>query len=210
MKKLFGLTLVALILACDPIPTTLVVTKAFTGLVKNNTPPPCDYGCDTETKIQIPAGKYNSKLEFVSKRELILSIDVGRSRYNLSLNVPNNASIPNDNGSFVLSSRDSGQPFDLAGTLETTYSRTQEQGAYESCRYVIQEQQCWFDGRQNVCRWVQREVWGHQQVAYFLETANRHIVGTVANAKDAKDVFASFDGQRSETQKIYTYKGACY
>jgi len=65
----------------------------------------------------LPAGQWEAALKFPSKKEVKLNVTIPNQKNALevSFKVPKGAPLPQENGSFELSSKLSGQPYDVNG-----------------------------------------------------------------------------------------------
>lgn len=158
--------------------------------------------------VSIPAGKYETKVK-AAKKEVTLEIKVPgqKKATEVSFKVPKGAQLPENNGEFVLTADQSGQPYDVKGSIKTTHVDGPERWDWESCTYEVQRQECWYQGGQPVCRWVYYTVHGQRDSRYFIRDTTQVVAFDLVNATAA--AAGSFSGTDRYSQRIYTYQGMC-
>lgn len=199
--------------ACDPIEGTLQVLQPFTA-VSGDSSQPCnfnqyDYPCMNPTEnITVEPGSYRMSLDMRGRGLAQLRLDVGRSQKVLELQVPRGKGIP-DNGQVVLTSQESGQPFDLIADTVTNISNSETQQGRESCQVPVYEQVCRLEGQpaRERCQTEVRYQTGSQDVTFYYQTKTQNMT---AQIQVSGSTVAQLNGSRSNTQKIYTYQSSCY
>ncbi len=197
MKKLIQFitlsTLAFTLTGCDPFEGLLQVKKAFTV---------------TETsgsKIQIPAGDQNAKLDFLSRDRVRITLQIDNKSQKVTMNLPKNMSFP-ENGQFVMTAAQLQQSFSIQGTTQTRRTDSQMYRGYEQCNYTRYEVVCRIENNQQVCRQEPRTVYGQQRVEYFTRFTDQNIAVKFVEASD----LAIFNGAKSSSERIYTFKDYCF
>lgn len=196
-KLLLSAVCVLAVSACDrTVDGVLTNSESLTFNLKKN------------KKASIAPGKWASQLEFESKKEVKLHIKSSEQEKptTISFKVPKNTNLPQENGSFVLSSVHSGQPYDVKGSVSTTHKDTDEKWGWESCTYRVERQECYWNGHQHVCRWVYYDVHGQREVRYIVRDTTQVLSFDLLNSTAS---VASFNGTKNSTDRIYTYQGMC-
>jgi hypothetical protein len=215
----------SLVVACDPIRGTLQVNRSFEAKAGSSfsSAAYCSgemYPCGNETQsISIPVGQHNMKVDMITRKDAQLLIKVGKTEHKIELSIPDGKQIP-ATGSISISAQESGQPFDLHAQTQTDVSRTELERDLESCEIVWQERVCGIrPGKSGKGSDVKDEkpvyeCWtetfrkpGTQDVEFFYETTTQHMQ---AQIQQSGSQVASFSGLRTNTEKIYTYKGTCF
>lgn len=198
------------LMGCDPISGSINVREEFKAVA---TDPNCIPGrdqCSVEKSVKIPTGVLNANVLFRSKREAVLNIKVKNTTQQLVFKIPKDKPIPETNGEFTLTSKESGQPFDLTAGLKTTVENSSQYSGYESCTVTIREQVCYVNPLPNgsTCQFVDHVYQGRQYVEYYYKTTT-----TVMNAALVKSTSAStladFNGSKSNSDKIYLRQDPC-
>lgn len=210
MKKfLIGLSMLGLT-ACDPFEGLLQVQHDFV-IKSTETQPGCGYdgntfGCDQIVNVAVPVGGHSSKLEFVGKDQIQITMKINGKKKYVKMFLPKKLDIPSQNGSFAISSADLGQDFSADGGIATNVTDSEPYRGNESCSYTRHEQVCQIVNNQYVCHDEIRTIYGQQYVEYFNRSTVQNInVNFVKNI-----VLSTFNGSRSSSEKIYTFKGQCY
>ncbi len=214
MKSLMQLSALAImtvgLTSCDPFEGLLQVKKAFTvisteqqsGCGQDYESAPCG---PAETKIRIPAGDQNAKLDFVGRDQIQITMKIDGRKTTVKMPLPNKLSLP-QNGAFEISARELGQSFSAKGDTVTNISDSQPYRGYEQCTYSRYEYVCRIVNNQQVCREEPRTVYGQQFVEFFNRSTHQSLnVNFIDTA-----VFATFSGTRSSSQKIYTFRDRCF
>lgn len=181
-----------------------------------------------EQDMTVPAGNYRAQLEFKSRERVVLEIkDFYKNNRDIDIefDIPKGSGIPQDNGNFFLSAADVGQPYDIAGEVNTDITRSPRRYDQEQCTYTDYERRCQRvcrnvcrtrpDGRrvcrqrcENRCRNVRVTKWGWRDIEYHVRTEEKDyeveilVPGTNTQA-------AVFQGDYRNSQTIIDYRGMC-
>lgn len=228
--KLFALATAAILTGCQPFggnlqvfqPTKMVLKKTIFG---------------NQKKTTLSPGRYSARLTFKSERKARLIIE-GSKKYKVDIKVPRGDELPRYHGNISFSGSEIGQPWDIKGFVdsETTYSGNMY--ATESCTYTVRQRVCRIvkDGREGhgysterrhgdrdgrrgdrrggdrdgrrECRMEYVTVQGRQRVEFHYRYVNSDIKLKLI-APQTGEKLASFNGDRRESDKIYTYRGSC-
>ncbi len=175
--------------------------------------------------VTIQPGSYVSELKVNSKSSFTLKLKSSKEdEADISLPIKSleeNFDIP-QNGPISIKGEKVSQPFDLAGTITTSYSDSSTYRDVESCSVTVRENVC-----EKVCiekdakdpnKCVKGEVVcsmqdvyynGHQNVEYHFLYTTRNLKADILAEKSDK-VLATFNGSGTESDRIYDYKGPCY
>lgn len=154
-------------------------------------------------------GKYEAALK-ASKKEVKLSIDVPgqKKATEVSFKVPKSVSLPQENGSFELLAEQSGQPYDVKGTVKTVHVDGQEKWDWESCTYQAQRQECYYGHNGHPqCYIVTYTVHGTRNVRYFVRNTTQSMDVNLLTATRA--AAGNFNATEYSTSRVYTATGAC-
>lgn len=188
MKKLLVAVCALFIVGCEDIGGTLNVFKSFSATTED--------GAQT-----IAAGSYDTSLNF-KKKEVIATLKSSGSETKISIKIPKGTSIP-DNGTFEITSAQSGQPFGVTGVNKTDETRSENRTEYTSCQYTRYENYCTPQG----CYTRPVTVWGQQNTEYYMSTVKRDMQLDLNSDVDA---VAHFSGASNTTQKIVVRQSPCW
>ncbi len=190
MKKLaIAFTALLLVSGCEDMSGILSVSEKFSVLVKGKSK-------------EIPMGGHNTKLDF-EREKITATIDVNGKDIKVVILLPDNVSLP-ENGPFVISSEQSGQPFDVEGTVQTEITRSDLKNGRETCQYTAYEPVC----DQNGCTIQNVPKTGWRDIEYFEETTNKELgFDSFSSAGTAQ---SRFDGASNTTVKRVTFEGRCF
>lgn len=158
----------------------------------------------------IAPGKWAAQVEFESKKEVKLHIQVPDQKKptTISFKVPKSTTLPQENGEFELLSVQSGQPYDVKGTVATTHVDSEEKWGWESCTYRVERQECYYDAHgRPYCHWVYYDVHGQRDVRYFIRDTTQVIGFELVNANATSA--GAFNGTERSTERVYNYTGMC-
>lgn len=178
-----------LLTSCDPFDGVLDVKKAFTVTTTNN------------DDILVPEGTKNAELEFLSRDRIRIKMQIAGKDQKLTMNLPKNQNIP-QNGDFLIPAADLKQTFSVKGHVVTNRTNSQITHAYEQCTYTRHETVC----DQNGCHQIIRTIYGQQRVEYYTQTTQQKISVNFINTT----VLAIFNGSKSASEKIYSYRENCF
>jgi hypothetical protein len=208
------LGLTTTLMACDPIRGTLQVDRSLSVKTGNAQNCPAEtYPCPENVKLAtVNPGSYSMDVDALGASTFRIYLKTDRKQLNIELDIPSGKSIPS-NGTFSLSSAESGQPFDLLGQVQTDVSQTQETRTQESCQITHTEQVCGLKPGQSgqgpvyAC-WTEtftRE--GIEDVQYYYRTTTENLQAQLVQSGAQA---AHYAGSKTSTDKIYTYKGGCH
>lgn len=207
IKKLFIVSSLLLLAACDPFEGIISVKQQMTVKSSEKTPgcnPDDPWNCNQIVNVTVPVGDHSAKLDFVSRDQIQLNLKINGKKKQLNLDLPKKLNVP-DNGPFRIAAADLGQDFGAEGDALTAVTDSQIQRGWESCTYQRSEVVCYPPGG---CHTEWRTVYGQQQVEFFDRRTNQKISVNFVNAQNA--LLSTFGGERNFAERIYTYKGQCY
>lgn len=207
---ILGLGVVLGLVGCrNSIEGTLSVQETFIGKAFQKLPCNGESGdpCYTEKDVQIPRGSYRAQINFNNRTEFEVQIKT-KNTNTLKFRLPSDLNIP-ENGTFTLSSGQSGQPFDLVGIVETESRRSQVFRERETCTVERWEQECYITPQGRVCHNVLRTYPGFRDVEFYYIDTDQRIAVHLASSKE-KSVFAVFNGEQTTRDRRYTYQGPCW
>ena len=229
MKRIVLLGLLALsAVACNPVKGSLTILKPFTyvnpaseNMIRFCRFHPTDSYCRdvdlSNPTITFQAGTYTAKLEFPSKSKLNLVIrGASPQRENsLTFNIPKDQRIPAVSGAFALTAQQTGQQFDLNGTVDTQISDSASTRGWETCSEVVYVRVCHIEPSPNP-RIPPREVcsaepvvrYGNEDVEYFYRTTDKNVLMDLLQPGQSTQI-AHFSGTATDNEKIYTYRSGC-
>lgn len=193
LKKLFIVLNLLLLSACDTFFDGIISVKQQMVLKSN-----------MMENVTMPMGDHNAKLEFISRDQIRLDIIINGKKKLLNLYLPKKLNLP-ENGVFEVSSKDLGQDFAASGVSNTVVADSQIQRGWDQCTYQRSEVVCYPQG----CHTEWRTVYGQQQVEFFDRRTNQKISVNFINEQNAS-LLSNYSGERSFSERIYTYKGMCY
>ena len=206
LKKLFIISNLLILSACDPFEGLLSVKQAFTVKSSEKTPgcsPDQSWGCDQIINVTVPVGDVSAKLEFASNTQLQINLKINGKKKQLNLDLPKKLNIP-ANGDFAVSAQDLGQDFGAQGVTNQLITDSEMRTGYEQCTYQRPETICTPQG----CHTEYRTVYGQQWVEYFDRQTNEKL--NVNFVAPSNAVLANFSGERNFSDRIYRFKGQCY
>lgn len=221
---IFFALLTVVSIACDPIRGQLHVNRSFQVKINTTQPncsvemdPTCGYGSSESATLS--PGQYQMNVEMITRRDAQILVRAGKKDLKIELAIPDGKEIP-ATGAVVIYGSESGQPFDLHAQTQTHVTRTETTRTIESCEIVWTERICGIKpGQSGKGKDVKDEkpvyqCWnetfrkpGTQDVEFFYETTTQNMQATI---HERGSQAASFSGSRSNTEKIYTFKGTCF
>src|SRR4051812_34216034 len=98
-------------------------TKTVDGVLANAEALTFNVGSKT---LSVPAGRWETRIKFAGKKEIKLEVTVpGQKNTDVVFKVLKGTPLPQENGTFELLAADSGQPYDVNGSVKTTYVDSQ-------------------------------------------------------------------------------------
>lgn len=190
MKKLtLALVTLLLVSGCDDMSGLLKVSEKFSVLVKGKSK-------------EIPVGTHNTELDF-EREKITATVDVNGQDIKVVILLPNSVSLP-ENGPFAVKSEQSGQPFDIEGTVRTEMTRSELKNGRESCQYYSQEPIC----DQNGCTIQNVPRTGWRDIEYFEETTEKQLQFDSLSKAGLSQ--SHFEGASNTTIKRVTFEGRCF
>lgn len=186
MKKLLMGAAVLFMFGCEDLTGTLNVNQSFKVNAKGAS--------------VIESGSYKTSLDF-KKNKIVAVVEVADSKVKMNLNVPENTVVP-ANGSFELSASESGQPFDVAGVVQTTVTKSEPQRGFESCTYQDYDTVC----DQFGCHQIVVSRPGQQYTEYYVKTTKKNMSFDVVEKQSTK---AHFKGASTTSERVIIYQDMC-
>lgn len=193
----------------NTIEGTLQVDRAFSAKSVQKLPcnPEAGDPCYAEKIIQVNPGQYGAKISMKSGTEIEVQIQSGKGQ-TLKVRTPNDLAIP-ENGSFAVSSRQSGQPFDLRGVVTTSQQDSEIYRRREACTVERWENQCFPTPQGLQCSNVLRTYPGFREVEFYHADSVQVLDVVLTSVTDGVPL-ASFKGEKQTSQTRYTYQGPCW
>ncbi len=183
-------------------------SKTIDGVLKNTEALTFNLKKGTTT---LPVGQWEAALKFPNKKEVKLEVTIPNQKKALevSFKVPKGSPLPQENGSFELSSQLSGQPYDAAGSVNTTHVDSEEKWGWENCTYQAQREECYISGNQHVCRLVYYTVHGRQDVRYFDRHTTQVVHFNLMSPGNKVKNAGGFEGVEQYSNRVITHQGFC-
>lgn len=155
-------------------------------------------------------GSYNMTLTIKSKKKAEIEVKLGGRGNNpvIPLNIKN-AQLPKENGPIVILGRNSGQPFDIRGVLETRSERGDLRRGREQCSETVPVRDCWGGPHGPRCGTRWENVWGDRDIEYYDVTYHRTFAAQLLNAKDQR-VQGELGGSDVWSERRVTWSSRCY
>lgn len=190
MKNLvFLITLLLVLTSCEDMTGLLKVTEKFNAITSNG-----------RTR-EIPEGQHETKLDF-ERDSITANINFDGREIKIVINL-RNVSLP-ENGPFELKSGQTGQPFDIKGSVQTEITRSDLKTEKETCTYTAQEPVC----DQNGCTIRNVTKTGWRDIEYFEETTNKQLQFETYNRSNRSQ--SLFEGHSNTMVKRFTFQGQCF
>ena len=213
MKKiLIIMALPMFLMGCDPIEGVITLNQKLNFMAQPTG------GCNGDGAFNcqpysdaVKAGQQSVQIEQRNRSEISIKVGSGFKAKYILLNTQNKE-IPS-NGRFVLTSQESGQPFDIDVDLNTLVTDgpqmhdrstcTVERRGYEQC-YLMPGQ----NGSKGVNRCVTRidVYYGTRDMDYFNRTTHTHLEGGILVSGSK---VGQMSGDRSNSERIVTYDSGC-
>lgn len=158
--------------------------------------------------IQVDKGEYTAKLTFKSKKKLYLTFKDDKKKKVL-FRIPKSKKLPKTSGSFVLLASESGQPYDLEGTINTTYSQGEQYTTSQSCSETFYRRVCHRnDEGERECERQSYTEYGSQDVTGHAEYTQKALSSILKDAV-SQIVIGQFHGSSFTTDYTTDYTGPC-
>lgn len=155
------------------------------------------------TKV-LPAGQYAAKIE-LEKDEM----DLKAANVEVKFVLPKNIALPKNGGHVVIPAASTAQPYDIDADVKVDVTQSQETRALESCTEAVPYEDCSCSATgQVVCSNRTAYLSAQMDVSYYYVYTQRDIELKFMTAGTTTSN-GQFNGVRNESEKIYTYKGAC-
>jgi len=201
MKKFFSFTLLTLALVgCDSqitgttdvlMPLSIKNKKGVATVIS-----PASY----ESSYAWSAKKHALTLTFKQQGQ--------KKKQKFTIQLPSSVNLPTQNGPISVGATELGQDWNLRGDIHTSNERSRDYRDFEYCSLTRWERIC-----ENFppYRCYDRSVTypGHRQVEYHYESSHTILNLEFQDAANGAAV-GTFDGARSDSDRVYTYYGACY
>lgn len=210
MKKMLMLVgIFMLATSCVEINGRLQVHEAFTVKKKSGF-------LNRKTKeVNVNPRSYSASLKFVSDKNFTLKLDGGDlDDISVPLKAEKDLDVPY-NGRFNISHEKIGQPFDISGTINTSWENSGYNEALESCSWTATEKKCekvceQSTGRCDVqCRDVTTTFNGKKRVEFHYSYTTRDLNLEIMRA-NSSGVVATFVGTDTESTKVVDRESACW
>ncbi|MEM7405045.1 MAG: hypothetical protein AAF458_07110 [Pseudomonadota bacterium] len=204
---------------------TVVTDDCMPGAVPHD----CEQKVSREQRM-LAAGSYDAEIDLTGADALTLRVATRERDDEFLFSIPAGVQLPRENGRFQLASVDIGQPFDVAGEIQTARSRTPVRVTYEACRYRVERRICRRPGkshrtshaghhvkhhgrggkgrRHRHCTTETLRLPGEQRIEYQDETVISD-VAMALRATRSRTRAAHFDGTRRSVRRIELYRGVC-
>lgn len=223
--------------ACNPIKGTLKVSSPLTFKIAatNNCNEEFDWwNCQQQDEsYKVSSGIYDANLLVKSKSQVDLEIKSSSGKIkSIPIELPKGSSFPEYSGKLHLTSKQLGQSFALDADVSTGINDTETYDSVEQCSKAVQRKVCeWVEVRDNskkdhrdreerrkgkdrenskryVCEYKTEYVPGEMDVSYYYRTTTTEVELIFLKANSQTPV-GLYTGAKSDTDKIYTYKGSC-
>lgn len=193
MKFLTPVLLAAfLLVGCEKIEGQLNITKAFK--LKNS---------KGDTHL-LSVGTYSADVDGTSKKMTLRLNNDSDEKFVFN----HNGNIP-ENGSFSISSKVSGQPVDLSGTVNTVVRNSEVRQRNEACTYQRAVQVCYPNPRGGTnCTIQYQTYYGTKWVNYYDRQTDKAVSLNVAAVGEAA-ASADFHGDISFVQSVIVSDSGC-
>lgn len=166
-------------------------------------------------EVTVSPRSYRASLKMVSDKNFTLKLDGGDlDDISVPLKAESDLDVPL-NGRFNISHEKIGQPFDVSGTIHTSWENSGYYESLDSCSWTTTEKKCDkvcepATGRCEVqCRDVTTTINGKKKVEYHYSITNRDLNLEIMRA-NSTGIVATFIGSDSESTKVVDREGACW
>lgn len=157
----------------------------------------------------LKAGSYKGTLTAKSRNELFLNIGSG-ANLDLAINIPQGQSVPESNGEFALTAKQTRQTFDLAGTVASTQTDSEKRRDWESCYVTRHEQVCHPTPHGGyTCHDQVVNYPGRKEVEFFVRTTDKNVVVNLYRP-GTNEKLGTYAGGSKYSERRYLYEGYCY
>lgn len=158
--------------------------------------------------ILADAGTYSATLSFKSKKKIYLKFKDGKKKKVL-FRIPKGKKLPRTSGAFTLLSSESGQPYDLEGEIDTSFSSGPQTTSTESCSETYYRRVCRRneEGKRECYREAYTE-YGTRQVTGHYEYTEKAL-SSILKDKNSGAVVGQFNGTHHDSTFSVDYYGGC-
>ena len=210
MKKFLMLVgILVLASSCVEIDGSLQVREAFNVKKKSGF-------LNRKTKqITVSPRSYKASLKMASDKNFTLKLDGGDlDDVSIPLKAEKDLDVP-FNGRFHISHEKTDQPFDISGTINTSWENSGYYESLDSCSWTSTEKKCDkvcepSTGRCEVqCRDVTTTYNGKKKVEYHYSVTTRDLNLEIMRA-NSTGIVATFVGTDTESTKVVDRESACW
>ena len=210
MKKFLMLVgILVLASSCVEIDGSLQVREAFNVKKKSGF-------LNRKTKqITVSPRSYKASLKMASDKNFTLKLDGGDlDDVSIPLKAEKDLDVP-FNGRFNISHEKTDQPFDISGTINTSWENSGYYESLDSCSWTSTEKKCDkvcepSTGRCEVqCRDVTTTYNGKKKVEYHYSVTTRDLNLEIMRA-NSTGIVATFVGTDTESTKVVDRESACW
>jgi hypothetical protein len=166
-------------------------------------------------EVDVRPRSYDASLKFISDKNFTLKLDGGDlDNISVPLKAEKDLDIP-FNGRFNISHETIGQPFDISGTINTSWENSGYNESLDSCSWSTTEKKCDkvcepATGRCEVlCRDVTTTFNGKKRVEYHY-SYTRRILNLEIMRANSTGIVATFAGSDIESTKVVDRESACW
>jgi hypothetical protein len=156
---------------------------------------------------RIEPGNYKAQVSLFGCCEFGIAVDSKSSKgRTYRFPIPNKKrSLPDADGDFFLKAEDIGQNFDLVGNIKTETTKSDIMRMNQMCQYQDYVTVC--DDRGCYTRPILRYGW--QWTEFYYKTTKTYMT-VIFKPKGQNSILGSFEGSRSESEKVIVSQGPCY
>jgi hypothetical protein len=166
-------------------------------------------------EVEVSPRSYSASLKFVSDKNFTLKLDGGDlDDISVPLKAEKDLDVPY-NGRFNISHEKIGQPFDISGTINTSWENSGYNESLESCSWTTTEKRCEkvCDSATRSCDVQCRDVTitfnGKKRVEYHYSYTRRDLNLEISRANSSA-VVATFVGSDTESNRVIDRESACW
>jgi len=164
----------------------------------------------------VPAGTYRTSFKFSSDDKVKFTFNREGDDIEVKVKLPENRSFPRERGVINLPASQSGQRYDIRGSVDTRYSQSGVTRTTESCSRTVYRRSCTTvcDGGnrrscRQVCDRIPVTIYGRQDVEFRYSYTDRSLELELTVPR-SDEIVGDYNGQDRETNKVYLYQGRCY
>lgn len=160
--------------------------------------------------LSIPAGTYETELDFKSKKKVELKININSKNQKVVIEFDREINFPKNNGEFSVPPEENNQNMYINGQVRTNVERSRRRYERETCEYDRIIRRCRTDryGRR-ICRDYRQRVRGWRDVEYHLERTEKSIHIDLYQNHDYEGAGVFF-AESTRSRRVNEYTGRCY